>query len=553
VTKRWKIFWVVWLACLAPVLWSLTRDGGTHLSGGKVMAHIEKLEGSVTIRSERQMIWQKAKAKQALYANDMISTEAKSRANITFEGGRKLQLSPESVIKLGTASPLSKDQEISVLKGRLIVKAEDPKTTEKATVGGVKEPESEARLILKTNEGKVIAKANDNKTLVANADVRDNSNVNSSRAVSDGKSIAGAKANFNSPLEALRNLSLTNSMSLSALGAPPTKDICPPPPPAVEPLPVPLPLDEDAELAEIPEFDPKLLPQLSPMSGEFWTVEPMKKMNGQPLRLDIDLPLKMPKELSQKWKGIVNISGPKGHIRIDGKATSGRRKVNITPKDMIDAGVIEGLDQSSFAVNVGYSVQADGLSDVIEHTSPNIGVYGIRSLAEGEGIMIGFNKIKTGSSETPWYFVNPKTDKRIWIGVTEPEDRRKLFSIVRGNSGDVARVDWPGIPAEGAFIVRKDRIVGLVSGQNLNEKEWSDIRKLFHADLIFRGSSKSYIQRTNFNPAKTNESKLFVFNKGDFVELDVSLLRTRPNTMRFIQGLSTYIFSERPEILSLAP
>lgn len=531
-SKRWKIFWIVWLACLAPVLYSLLHEGESHLAGGKAIARVEKIEGNVTVRSESQMIWQKAVPNQELYNNDLISTENKSTVNIVFDGGRKLQLSPGSVVKLGLPSPLSKDHEVSVLKGRLVVKAEEPKADEKPGSKGAKDAEEDPRLILKTTTEKIITTPSKPQTVDVSPKVAD-------------KSVAEAVTS----LEALKKLNLGDSMKLSALT--PLKEICPPPPAPVPLEPEPL-ADKEAEKATVPSFDAGLLPQIQPLSGEFWTAEPMKKVTDQALRLDIDLPVKMPKDLKDKWKGIVNISGPNGHIRIDGKVAGGRKKLSITLKDLLAAQVIKDINQASFAVNAGYSVESPAFNDAIEHSSPTTGVYSLRSLAEGEGIMIGFNKLQSQTTSAPWYFVTPNANKRIWIGVTEAEDRRKLFGVVQGNNGEVARTDWPGIPAQGAFIVRKDKIVGIVVAKDLNEGEWDKIRKLFNADLIFRGSSQSYISRAGFDVNETNERTVFALNRGEFVEIDVSLLRTRPSTMRFVQGLSTFLFREQPQILSVA-
>jgi hypothetical protein len=530
-SQRWKIFWIIWLACLLPVVWSLTHDGGTHLASGKAIARIEKLDGNVTVRSESQIVEQKASLNQDLYNNDLISTDNKSTVNIVFEGGRKLQLTPGSVVKLGSPSPLSKDHEVSVLKGRLEVKAEAAKPDDKA---GLKSDEADPRLILRTTTEKIVAAPS------------------KQQSVTVDKSLERANEEAAAALEALKKINIDQGMRLSALAAAPVvKEVCTPPP-APEPTPVVEASVPEQGKASVPSFDSKLLPQILPVSGEFWTAEPMKKVTDQALRLDIDLPAKMPKELREKWKGIVNISGPNGHIRIDGKVAGGRKKLSITLKDLMAAQVIQDATQASFAVNAGYSVESDSFTDAIEHNSPTTGVYSLRSLAEGEGIMIGFNKIQTAASTAPWTFVLPKSNKRIWIGVTEPEDRKKLFGIVQGNAGEVARADWPGIPAQGAFIVRKDKIVGLVSAKDLTENDWDKIRRLFGADLIFRGSSESYISRTGFDVNKTNERTLYALNRGDFVEIDVSLLRTRPATMRFVQGVSTFLFREQPEILSMA-
>ncbi|RYZ52681.1 MAG: hypothetical protein EOP07_19200 [Proteobacteria bacterium] len=531
-SQRWKIFWIIWLACLLPVVWSLTHDGGTHLANGNAIAHIEKIEGTVSVRSESQMIWQKANLNQDLYNNDLIETGDKSTVNIVFEGGRKLEVTPGSVVKLGTPSPLSKDHEVSVLKGRLEVKAEVAKPEDKAAL---KPGEVDPRLILRTTNEKFVA-----------APAKQSVGV-------EKKTGERAEEEAAAQLEALKKINLDQGMRLSALAAAPPviKEVCTTPP-----APVPAPVVEAAVpeqgKAAVPSFDSKLLPQILPVSGEFWTAEPMKKVTDQALRLDIDLPAKMPKELREKWKGIVNISGPNGHIRIDGKVAGGRKKLSITLKDLMAAQVIQDANQASFAVNAGYSVESDSFTDAIEHSSPTTGVYSLRSLAEGEGIMIGFNKIQTAASTAPWTFVVPKGNKNIWIGVTEPEDRKKLFGIVQGNAGEVARADWPGIPAQGAFIVRKDKIVGIVSAKGLSEGDWDKIRRLFAADLIFRGSSQSYISRKGFDVNKTNERTLYALNRGDFVEIDVSLLRTRPATMRFVQGVSTFLFREQPEILSMA-
>ncbi|MBC7659626.1 MAG: hypothetical protein H7249_07950 [Chitinophagaceae bacterium] len=526
-SKRWKIFWVIWLACLGPVLWSLINTSGTRSAGGKAIARIEKVEGNVTVRSDSQMIWQKAVVNQELYNNDLISTEEKSRVSIDFEGGKKLQLNPGSVVKLGLPSPLSKDHEVSVLKGRLVVKQDEPKPEGKSAS---KEDGPDSRLILKTSHESVVANTAAKQQTI---DV----------AVKTQEPIAPPAASLNS----LKNLNISDSMKLSALA---TKEICPPPPPP--PPQTPVKEDVETEKPKIPSFEATLLPQILPLSGEFWTASPLKTVTDQALRLDVDLPTTLPREVKEKWKGIVNISGPNGHIRIDGKAAGGRKKLSITLKDLMKAQVIQDISQASFAVNAGYSLESPEFADAIEHSSPKTSVYSLRSLAEGEGIMIGFDKIAVQNVDAPWYFVNPKPNKRIWIGVTEPEDRKKLFSIVQGNGGDVSRADWPGIPARGAFIVRNDKIVGIVSARDLKAPDWERIRNLFNADLIFRGASQSYISRTGFDVNKTNERTLFALNRGEFVELDVSLLRTRPNTMRFVQGLSTFLFREQPEILSQA-
>ncbi|MES2744939.1 MAG: hypothetical protein V4655_05910 [Bdellovibrionota bacterium] len=512
------------------------------MDGRKPIARVEKIEGNVTVRTDSQMTWQKVKTSQDLYNNDLISTEEKSRVSITFVNGRKLQLTPGSVVKLGLPSPLSNDTEVSVLKGRLVVKAED--SSGKSS--------DDARMIFKTQNEKIVAS---NKSFDVNTSKDD-----SARALPVATTVGAAAAqlsatnSINSAAKTSVSLDALSAVKLSAMAPPPViiKEKCEPPPepeviePKVE--------DEEAnaEKAAIPSFQVNLLPQIQPTSGEFWTAEPLKQVTDKALRLEIDMPTNLPRDIKDSWKGIVNISGPNGHIRVDGKAQTGKKNLSITLKDLLAAKVIKDLNQASFAINAGYSVESEAFTDAIEHSSPTTGVYSLRSLAEGEGIMIGFNKLQVESSTVPWLLVNPKASNRIWIGVTEPEDRKKLFEIVQGNAGQVSRADWPGIPARGAFIVRKDKIVGIVNGQDISAAEWDKIRRLFNADLIFRGSGHAYLSRKTFDVAKTNERTLYVLNRGEFVEVDVSLLRSRPRSMSFVQGVSSYLFREQPEILSLA-
>lgn len=541
-SRRWTIFWIIWLAALAPVVWSLRASDGVHVDGRKAIAHVEKIEGNVTVRSDIQMTWQKVKNNQELFNNDLISTDNKSRVNIRFENGRRLQLTPDSVVKLGMPSPLSKDTEISVLKGRLMVKAEDSRGNSQGK-GGKKSSENETQLIIKKGQETIVATG---KSL----DI----NTKDDTPLEGAKSLAGINNALGNPqglsLEALRNLALNEKMKLAAEA----------PPPAVEekceaPEPIALTKEDDEEKPEkatVPGFQANLLPQIQPVSGEFWTAEPMRGMSDKALRLDIDIPANLPNDVKSSWKGIVNISGPSGHIRIDGKADTGKKKLSITLKELMEAQVIKDFNQASFAVNAGYSVESDAFNDAIEHSSPTTGVYSLRSLADGEGIMIGVDKLQISSSQSPWLFVNPKANNRIWIGVTEPEDRRKIFELVQGNGGQVSRADWPGIPAQGAYIVRRDKIIGIVNGQGISAVEYDKIRRLFGADLIYRGSGNAYISRANFDVSKTNERTLFVMNRGEFAEIDVSLLRSRPRSMNFVKGVSSYLFREQPQILSVA-
>ncbi len=522
-SQRWKIFWVVWLACLAPVLWLLSHDDGGQISSGKPIAHIVKVEGGVTVRSERRMIWEKAKPRQDLYNNDLIATEDKSRATIEFEEGRRLQLTPGSVVKVSLSSPLSKDHEVSVLKGRLLASKEEPKPSDEKPGSNAKKKDADdsTRLIVKNANEKIE---------VAN---------NAAQEISAPKQAAPTAA---------ASLDILKKVTLAALPPPAAPCIKEPTPPPPEPEKKP----EAKEKPSIPAFANNLLPQVQPSSGEFWTAEPFNSVTDQAMRLDVDIPNNIPKDVQDKWKGIVNISGPNGHIRVDSKASSGHKKLSLTLKDLMAAKVIQDTRQASFAVNSGYSVESDDFTSPVEYTSQTTGVYNLRSLAEGEGIMIGFDKLVAQPVSAPWLFVTPRGNKRIWIGVTEPEDRKKLFALVQGNGGEVARADWPGIPAQGAYIVRADKIVGIVSGSGLGTQDWEKIRRLFNADLIFSGSSQAYINRSKFDITKTNERTLYVLKGGEFVEIDVSLLRNRPNTMRFVQGLSSYLFREQPKILSLA-
>ena len=541
-TRRWTVFWILWIACFLPVVWSLRSSENEHADGRKPIARVEKIEGNVTVRTESQMTWVKVSANQALYSNDLISTENKSQVSIVFANGRKLQLTPGSVVKLGLPSPLSKDTEVSVLKGRLFVKAEDPKSAseEKGSNAGA--------MIIKSKNESVVATSKQLDFKSKDEDQKPQpSDRNSVAAMATGQvpSAQGAVS-----LDALKNLNLAGAMTLSALTPPPVIEKC-------EPLPEPeiAAKDEDAKplgKLDIPTFQASLVPKLNPLSGEFWTSEPMSRVADQALRLEIDIPANLPRNIKESWKGIVNISGPKGNIRIDGKAAAGKKKLRISLKDLMAAQVINDANQTSFAVNAGYSIESESFNDAIEHSAPTTGVYSLRSLADGEGIMIGFDKLQSTSTPSPWLFVNPRSTNRIWIGVTEPEDRRKLFNIVQGNDGQVSRSDWPGLPARGTYIVRQDKIVGIVNGRNISPAEWNKIRTTFNADLIFQGSGNSYISKTGFDVTKTNERTLYVLNRGAFVEIDVSLLRSRPKSMSYLKGVSNFLFREQPEILSMA-
>ena len=541
-SRRWTIFWIIWITCFLPVVWSLRPSDSDHASGRKSIAMVEKIEGSVTVRTESQMTWQKVKANQALYNNDLLSTENKSRVSIVFTNGRKLQLTPGSVVKLGLPSPLSKDTEVSVLKGRLFVKAEDPKN---AADGKVE------------NAGEVILKNRNEKVFATSKQMDFNSKDETPKPQpSHPNSLAAnalAMANSQNPnpqgasvsLDALRNLNLNGNMKLSALAPPPIVEKCEPPPePEIE--------AKEEEKLDLPSFQANLVPKILPLGGEFWTSEPMDQVTDKVLRLEIDTPTNLPSDIRDSWKGIVNISGPNGNIRIDGKAAAGKKKLSISLKDLMAAQVIKDMNQTSFAVNAGYSIESESFSDAIEHSAPTTSVYSLRSLADGEGIMIGFDKLLVSNSPNPWFFVNPKPNNRIWIGVTEAQDRRKLFNIVQGNGGQASRSDWPGLPAKGVYIVRKDKIVGIVNGRDITAAEWNKIRTTFNADLIFRGSGTSYIRKADFDATQTNERTLYVLNRGEFVQIDVSLLRSRPKSMSYLKGVSNYIFREQPEILSIA-
>lgn len=552
-SKRWQIFWLIWISCFIPVAWSLRSSHDENLGGRKAIAKVEKIEGSVTVRTESQMTWQKVKANQELYNNDLISTEDKSRVSILFTNGRRLQLTPGSVVKLGLPSPLSKDTEVSVLKGRLLMKAEDPK----AVATDKKDESNDNRMIIRTQNDKIIASS---KPLDVNS--KDSNPVQlaekpTSVAAAAAAIAAGSPASPIS-LDPLKNLNIGESIKLAALApgiaAPSTKaeEKCVPTAEDLALASADLEKEDNKEKVSLPPFEFKYLPQIAPLSGEFWTAEPIRKVADKALRLEIDIPDQLPKDIRDSWKGIVNISGPEGHIRIDGKVSQGKKRLSVTLKDLMAAKVIKDINQASFAVNAGYSIESESLTDAIEHASPTTSVYSMRSLAEGEGIMIGFDKLQTVAVPNPWLLVTPKTGNRIWIGVTEPQDRQKLFQIVQANNGQVSRADWPGIPVRGAYIVRGDKIVGIVNGRDISQSEWDRIRQLFGADLIFRGSGHSYISRTTFDVSKTNERTLYVLNRGEFVEIDVSLLRSRPKSMNFVKGVSSFLFREQPEILSQA-
>lgn len=563
-SRRWTIFWIIWLAAFLPVVWSLRSTDSVHVDGRKAIARVEKTEGNVTVRSESHMTWQKVTRNQELFNNDLISTENKSRVSIIFENGRKLQLTPGSVVKLGMPSPLSKDTEVSVLKGRAMVKAEEPNAGAAADAkSGTNPPTENAQLIIKKGSEKFVATSkpmdiNSRDQLPSNEPKEAPTSLAAAAfAMASGAGpLSGpqkAQAIGGVSLDSLKNLALNDSMKLSAATpAPAIPEKCEP---IASPDVLPLPLVDEKnaeEKASVPSYQASLVPQILPLSGEFWTAEPLKQVTDKALRLDIDPPSNLPADVKNSWKGIVNISGPSGHIRIDGKANGGKKKLSITLKELMAAKVIKDINQASFAVNAGYSVESESFSDAIEHSAPTTGVYSLRSLAEGEGIMIGVDKLQIMKSQNPWLFVNPKASNRIWIGVTEPEDRRRLFELVQGNAGQVSRADWPGIPARGAYIVRDDKIVGIVNGSGITSVEYDKIRRLLGADLIYRGTGNAYISRQNFDLSKTNERRLYILNRGDFVEVDVSLLRSRPRSMNFVNGVSSYLFREQTEILSVA-
>lgn len=511
-SNRWIRFWIIWTACLVPVVWSLWFDNGPHSANGKALAKVEKVEGNVTVRSEGRMIWQKAVVGQELYNNDLIATENKSRVLVKFYEGRKLQLTPESVVKIGLPTPLSKDLEISVLKGRLMVNDSKGENGQ----GGKDSPNSGSQLILKTPEQKL--QEEEQKRQMA------------------AKSL-GLKEGL--------------GMALAALTKAPT---CPPQEPAPEAPKCEAPLDPEAsgEKPVIPTFDAALAPSVKPSSGEFWTVEALERITEKPIFLDIDLPKKRPKD---KWKSIMSISGTEGFMRLDDKKEEDQRILKVTLRDLLRSKVIKNLIQPTFALQTGYTLEMDEVLSPVEYIAPNTNVFRIRSLSAGDGVMVGFDQVEQSlDGRSPWVFVNPKTKPRIQVGVTDKSDRRKLFTFVRGNSGNVSRSDWIGLPSEGAFIVRGEKIVGTIIGKDLSKGEWDRLRKAFAADMIYSGSSAAFIGKTTLDidrlQAQTN--KVYVYNRGEFVEIELALLKTRPNTMKFVEGLSTYMFREPTQILSQA-
>lgn len=515
---RWLRFWIIWTACLVPVVWSLYYDNGPQMAGGKPLARIEKLEGNVTIRSEGRMIWQKATVGQDLYNNDLIATEDKSRAIVKFYEGRKLQMSPESVVKLGLPSPLSKDLEISVLKGRMFV---NPDNTAKSGTSLAAKANVETQLIVKT--------ADEEKILLE-----------------DGKKELSARKSDS-------KFSLKNSLGMTALAALAKNSVCPPPAPTPEPPVCEAPAEADLEGGKptVPTFDQALAPVIEPSSGEFWTAEPLERVKNKPINLEVNLPKKRPKE---GWTGIANLSGPDGFLRIAGKSDIERRKVSVTLNELLSSNVIKDLMMPAFAVQTGYVLEVDELLSPVEYLAPKTDVFQVHSLASGNGVMVGFDKVQAEKPSSSWLFVTPKAKSRIQVGVTDPADRKKLFGFVSGNSGRASRSDWIGLPSEGAFMVRGDRIIGTVISKDLSSEEWDRLRKAFSADLIYSGSSAAFIGKKTLDidrlQAQTN--KVYVYNRGEFVEIELGLLKTRPNTMKFVEGLSTYMFREPTQILSQA-
>ncbi len=81
--------------------------------------------GMVEVQLAGSSDWARAKMRQAVFANDKIRTKAKSRAEITLNGGGKIRIAANSELELTEASikPMQKDFNANLNKGKVWVAA----------------------------------------------------------------------------------------------------------------------------------------------------------------------------------------------------------------------------------------------------------------------------------------------------------------------------------------------------------------------------------------------------------------------------------------------
>ncbi len=94
-------------------------------SAGKQFGRISLPLGKVEVQSSGSDVWEKAKPNRPVFEGDIIRTAAKSRAEITLQGGGKIRLGENSELELTEASvkPMVKNFKARLKKGNVFVSA----------------------------------------------------------------------------------------------------------------------------------------------------------------------------------------------------------------------------------------------------------------------------------------------------------------------------------------------------------------------------------------------------------------------------------------------
>ena len=100
----------------------LISDANT---AGKQFGKISLPLGKVEVQAAGGDAWEKAKPNRPVFEGDVLRTSAKSRAEITLQGGGKVRIGPESILELIEVNlkPMAKDFSANLKKGNIFVSA----------------------------------------------------------------------------------------------------------------------------------------------------------------------------------------------------------------------------------------------------------------------------------------------------------------------------------------------------------------------------------------------------------------------------------------------
>jgi len=98
---------------------------GNADSAGKQFGKISLPLGKVEVKAAGSDAWEKAKPNRPIFEGEILRTGAKSRAEITLQGGGKIRIGPESELELIEVNlkPMAKDFSANLKKGNIFVSA----------------------------------------------------------------------------------------------------------------------------------------------------------------------------------------------------------------------------------------------------------------------------------------------------------------------------------------------------------------------------------------------------------------------------------------------